>query len=285
MSINETIPLFDLPVDFLVDDNIRGNILQLYKMFPCQIKAGIFALCIKGEIKVTLNLHEYTVKENDFVVIIPGSFIQIHSASSDARVAFMGFSSNFIQAMNYWKYMTDHLSIALIHPIIPLPESNAAFFVDTFSLLTKAENGQIQLFNKQIISSIMDIFYNALKIIYENTFSDFKEDEKKKPREYAVLKEFLQLVFENYKQEHKVSFYANEIGLTLSHFCATIKKATGKTAQDIIREFIIMDAKAQLKNGDEKINKIAKSLGFSATAFNRFFLEYVKMTPLEYRNN
>lgn len=285
MSINETIPLFDLPVDFLVDDNIRGNILQLYKMFPCQIKAGIFALCIKGEIKVTLNLHEYTVKENDFVVIIPGSFIQIHSASSDARVAFMGFSSNFIQAMNYWKYMTDHLSIALIHPIIPLPESNAAFFVDTFSLLTKAENGQIQLFNKQIIASIMDIFYNTLKIIYENTFSDFKEDEKKKPREYAVLKEFLQLVFENYKQEHKVSFYANEIGLTLSHFCATIKKATGKTAQDIIREFIIMDAKAQLKNGDEKINKIAKSLGFSATAFNRFFLEYVKMTPLEYRNN
>lgn len=284
MSINETIPLFDLPVDFLVDDNIRGNILELYKMFPCQIKAGIFALCIEGEIKVTLNLHEYTVKKNDFVVIIPGSFIQIHSAGSQARVAFMGFSSNFIHAMNYWKYMTDHLSIALIHPIIPLPESNAAFFLDTFSLLTKAANGQIQLFNKQIITSIMDIFYNALKIIYENTFSDFKED-KKKPREYEVLKEFLQLVFENYKQEHKVSFYANEIGLTLSHFCATIKKATGKTAQDIIREFIIMDAKAQLKNGTDKINKIAKSLGFSATAFNRFFLEYAKMTPLEYRNS
>ena len=285
MSINETIPLFDLPVDFLVDDNIRGNILELYKMFPCQIKAGIFALCIEGEIKVTLNLHEYTVKKNDFVVIIPGSFIQIHSAGSQARVAFMGFSSNFIHAMNYWKYMTDHLSIALIHPIIPLPESNAAFFLDTFSLLTKAANGQIQIFNKQIISSIMDIFYNALKIIYENTFSDFKEDKKKRPREYEVLKEFLQLVFENYKQEHKVSFYANEIGLTLSHFCATIKKATGKTAQDIIREFIIMDAKAQLKNGTDKINKIAKSLGFSATAFNRFFLDYAKMTPLEYRNS
>ena len=254
-------------------------------MFPCQIKAGIFALCIEGEIKVTLNLHEYTVRKNDFVVIIPGSFIQIHSAGSQARVAFMGFSSNFIHAMNYWKYMTDHLSIALIHPIIPLPESNAAFFLDTFSLLTKAANGQIQLFNKQIITSIMDIFYNALKIIYENVFSDFKEEKKKRPREYEVLKEFLQLVFENYKQEHKVSFYANEIGLTLSHFCATIKKATGKTAQDIIREFIIMDAKAQLKNGSDKINKIAKSLGFSATAFNRFFLEYVKMTPLEYRNN
>ena len=285
MSINETIPLFDLPVDFLVDDNIRGNILELYKMFPCQIKAGIFALCIEGEIKVTLNLHEYTVRKNDFVIIIPGSFIQIHSAGSQARVAFMGFSSNFIHAMNYWKYMTDHLSIALIHPIIPLPESNAAFFLDTFSLLTKAANGQIQLFNKQIISSIMDIFYNALKIIYENIFSDFKEDKKKRPREYEVLKEFLQLVFENYKQEHKVSFYANEIGLTLSHFCATIKKATGKTAQDIIREFIIMDAKAQLKNGTDKINKIAKSLGFSATAFNRFFLEYAKMTPLEYRNS
>ena len=56
------------------------------------------------------------------------------------------------------------------------------------------------------------------------------------PREYEVLREFIRLAFEHYMTEHKATFYANEIGLSLSHFCATIKKATGKTVQDIIQE-------------------------------------------------
>ena len=73
--------------------------------------------------------------------------------------------------------------------------------------------------------------------------------------------------------EQKASFYASEIGVTLSHFCASIKKATGKTAQDILRELIITDAKAQLKSSSAKINKIAESLGFTASSFNISFLE------------
>lgn len=282
MRINETVPRYDIPVDYIMDNDVSGKILDFYKMFPAKIKAGVFAICMRGEVKVTLNLSEYTVRENDFVTIIPGSFMQIHYASEDTSVAFLGLSSSFINTIHFWKHITENLPNLLNNPVIHLPQETASFYKDAITLLIKAEDSPQKILNKEIMLHIVEVFYNSLATIYSQ-IQDFENN--KKPREYEILGEFIRLAFENYPNEHKATFYANEIGLTLSHFCATIKKATGKTAQDIIRELIINDAKAQLKSSDLKINKIAKSLGFSPTAFNRYFLEYVKMTPLEYRNS
>ena len=282
MSIQETIARFDSPIDYIVDDNITGQLLDLYKMFPCKIKAGIFAICTEGEVNVTLNLADYTVKKNDFIILIPGSFIQIHNASPTTCVSFVGFSSSFINNVNFWKNVTGNLSGVLNNPILKLDEDSSQFFKDLFSLLTKACAKDDTLINKEVMMSFTEIMYNTLGQIYDRTVG---AQNAKQPREYEILGEFLRLSFENYNVEHKASFYANEIGVTLSHFCASIKKATGKTAQDILRELIITDAKAQLKSSSAKINKIAESLGFTASSFNRYFLEYVKMTPLEYRNS
>ena len=282
MGLNDSFPLYDIPIDYIMDDAITGTILDMYKMFPAKIKAGVFAICLSGEVKATLNLSEYTVKENDFVTIIPGSLMQIHEVTPDTLIAFMGFSSSFINTINFWKNITTNLASIINNPIVTLKKETAEFYRDTVSLLIKAAESPDRLLNSVIMTHIVEIIYNTLSTVYAQNPQDGVE---KKPREYEVLREFIRLAFEHYMTEHKATFYANEIGLSLSHFCATIKKATGKTVQDIIQELIITDAKAQLKSSNIKINKIAKSLGFSPAAFNRYFLEYVKMTPLEYRNS
>ncbi len=281
MKLNDNFPLYDIPVDYIMDNDVSGEILNLYKMFPAKIKAGVFAICLKGEVKVTLNLEEYIVKANDFVTILPGSFLQIHEVSTGASIAFVGFSSSFINTIHFWKTISDKLALIINNPIVSLNQEYVSFFQDSITLLTRVADSPNSLLNSQIMTHIVEIFYLALEKIYSTTNN---LNTKKEPREYEILGKFIRLAFENYAKEHKATFYADEIGLTLSHFCATIKKATGKTAQEIIRELILNDAKAQLKTSDAKINKIAQSLGFSATGFNRYFLEYVKMTPLEYRN-
>ena len=48
MTTNESFPKFDLPVDFIADDSITGDILNYYGNFPCKIKAGVFVLCTEG---------------------------------------------------------------------------------------------------------------------------------------------------------------------------------------------------------------------------------------------
>ena len=57
------------------------------------------------------------------------------------------------------------------------------------------------------------------------------------------------------------------------------------TAQNIIMNLIIMDAKIQLKSSGVAVQDIARSLGFpSPTTFNRYFRTYTGMTPNDYRN-
>ena len=74
MIIDDALPKFDLPVDFVTDDSITGDILNQYGRFPCHIKAGVFVLCTRGTVRATINLSEYTITHNDFVTVLPGSF-------------------------------------------------------------------------------------------------------------------------------------------------------------------------------------------------------------------
>lgn len=281
-KVEEIIPRYDLPVDFIVDKSVDGSILNFYKQFPCKIKAGVFALCLTGEVKAIVNLSEVTAKANDLAIVIPGSFFQIISATPETKVAFIAFSSEFINNVDFWKLLTTNLSAILKHPVISLEEQKANFIINLISTIQQGVDIFPQLIDKESIKNILNTLYKTIQIIYEQTY---KQTDEKQPREFQILGEFIKLLFEMYHTERRVSYYADAVHLTQSHFCATIKKATGKTVQEIIREIIITDAKAQLKNTDVKINQIAGSLGFSSSAFNRYFAEYVKMTPLEYRNS
>ena len=67
MKIDVDLPKFDIPKDFIVGDGITGDILNMYGLFPCKIKAGVFAFCTRGTIRVTINLDEHTARANDFM--------------------------------------------------------------------------------------------------------------------------------------------------------------------------------------------------------------------------
>lgn len=278
IEIKDKMPKVDLPVELLVDDKINASILNVYSRYPCKIKAAIFALCISGEIDVTINLKKYTIRANEFVTILPDSFIQIHHASDDTRICFLGFSAQFITHIYFWKRISDFFILLINNPVVVLPETKVEVYRDTYSLMSRL--GDSIALTPSILQSIADLFLQVILEIYRAN----QVKRKTVSREQEIMGEFIQLAFENYHTEHQVTFYARAVGLSLSHFCATINKASGRTAQEIITHLIILDAKAQLKGSDLPVNQIAFSLGFTTpTTFNRYFRKYVGMTPEQYR--
>ena len=280
----EKLPLFDLPVDYLVYDNVNIEILNNYTQFPCRIQAGILAYLNQGCVKSTINLWEFEVKQSDFVVVMPGTFIQIREISPDTRISFIGFSSKFMQSNNFLKSMSKIAMPLFRNPVLTLEPETSELYSDAMSLLARAGRMESGPITPSVIKSIMDIFVESLsEVVAKQKVQNKRESQS---REHAVLSEFLQLAFENYREEHKISFYAHEVNLTLSHFCNVISKTTGMTPQEIIMNMIIMDAKTQLKGSDATVSKIAASLGFpTPTTFTRYFRTYTGMTPQEYRNS
>lgn len=281
MIIDDALPKFDLPVDFVTDDSITGDILNQYGHFPCHIKAGVFVLCTRGTVRATINLSEYTITHNDFVTVLPGSFIQIHEVSSDTRVCFAGFSSEFISRVSYVETYLDFLPMILDNPIMTLQEEVAQLYRNAFSLLIRAYSLPNTLDNKEILMSIFTIFFQGVGELYKRCKPTTNEPIK---REHELYRQFIQLLMTHYTQEHEVSFYAKKCGVTPAHFSGAIRKASGHSPLAIITGIIIMNAKVQLKSTRLPVKEIAFSLGFNNLSFfNKYFRKHVKMTPQEYR--
>ncbi|MCH5215775.1 MAG: AraC family transcriptional regulator [Muribaculaceae bacterium] len=279
------LPMFDLPLDFVSYDNINAQLLNFYTSFPCKIGALIVAYCIKGSVRARINLWDYTIKQGDFVLLTPGCFIQIHEASKDSQISFIGFSSSLLRTINFWK-KSSHVLIPIFKcPVISVQQEVASVYGDAIGLCSRLSEMDMVSMDPSLLENVLSIFIHAITTALERQNNTSTTEDKSPIREQQILAEFLQLAFENYREEHKLSFYAREVNLTLSHFCNVIRKVTGQTPQEIIQSLIIMDAQSQLKGTDLPVSKIAEMLGFSApTTFNRYFRTYTGMTPQEYRN-
>ena len=133
------IPKIDLPQDWVIGKLSIEDIglLNLYANYPCRLKAGIFVLCLGGEIEASINLTQLKVEPGSFITIMPGSILQIHRADGDLQIYFMGFSSDFLSQANSSKAVIDMHYIVKDNPVYKLKEKAQPLMKDYFELLLK----------------------------------------------------------------------------------------------------------------------------------------------------
>lgn len=282
-NMEANIQIFDIPTDFIAGDNITGDMLYRYVRFSCKMKAVLFAFCVEGSVHATINLSEYTIKKDDFITLTPDSFVQLNDVSPDAHFFYACFSQDFMENNNLVLTTVRLLPILAENPVICLSEDLSQLYQDIFKPLIHAYSLPCTLENKEIIKSVFTIFMQGTAELYKN---HGKWKSALHSRSKVMCREFIKLVMSNYTKQRSVAFYAEHLGVTVSHFCSTIKKETGKTALEIITAIVMMDIKAQLKSTELPIKEIAFSLGFNNMSFfNRYFKRHTGMTPQEYRNS
>ena len=76
--MESNIPKYDLPVDYIVGEGFAKDLLKSYKNFPCKIESGLFILCIKGTMEVTINTNTHHISENDLITLPPNCILEVH---------------------------------------------------------------------------------------------------------------------------------------------------------------------------------------------------------------
>ncbi|MES1218508.1 MAG: AraC family transcriptional regulator [Bacteroidota bacterium] len=101
---------------------------------------------------------------------------------------------------------------------------------------------------------------------------------------YTTLRNFQKLVNENYVKLKLPSEYASVLYVTPNYLNALCRDLLGKSAGEIIRDRIMLEAKRLLINADISINEIATQLNFQDNSyFTKFFKKYAGKTPEEFR--
>lgn len=281
MNMENELPKIDLPEDVLVDVLTDSVILNLYAHFPCRIKAEILVLCKKGDIDASINLVDYHVSDNSFLVVLPGSIFQVNQIRGDVEIYFAGFSSDFLRTINPVKSLLDITYSIKHNPVVPLKEEMVELIEDYFKL-GKRTKERFKLSNRELSRHLYYCLIYAISSLYSNR----KMDTGNLSPAERISQDFGQLVLDNYTKEKNVAFYASKLGITAAYLSTIVKQTTGRTCMEIISNMVIMDAKAQLKSTNLPIYQIADSLNFNNVSFfGKYFKRYVGVSPQEYRNS
>ena len=278
--MNANLPQLDLPRDYVVGNDITEAILNFYKQ-TCRLKAGIFVLCVEGNLRASINLTEYTLKPNDFITLMPGSIIQFCEQKESFRLSFIGFSSEFMDCVNMIKSTMSALPTIYENPIISLSEDRADFINDYFHLLERVQAKEKSI-NREMVKHILLTMIHGISDLYQGE----SWPNKITTRSDEIHKKFIQLVMKNYTSKRQTAFYASQLSISPQHLCMIIKQKTGRSVSDIIADMIIMDAKSQLMATDLTIQEISYSLNFpNVSFFGKYFKRYVGVSPQKFRNS
>jgi AraC-like DNA-binding protein len=101
---------------------------------------------------------------------------------------------------------------------------------------------------------------------------------------HQVVRRFKKMVSERCPGERGVTRYAEALGITAGHLNETVKAVTGRTAGQLIREEVMLEAKRLLAHGHLTTAEIAYHLKFADPSyFGRFFRRETGQSPGAFR--
>lgn len=250
---------------------------------PFSFNGIVFVLCLKGEGRLRIDLKEYNSKENSMLTILPNQIVEPIDNSDDFFIELLAFSSDYLVDIFVLKDFNLPGKISQ-SPMLNISEKDIqnllkyhSFIIEIFN--NKKESIHFELIIKGLLHSLL----MELVIIYTE-LGDREVKRKTSRRREDIVKIFLELLKDHYKEGRSASYYADKMFITPKYLSATLKKVTGRSINAWIEDAVILGTKILLKSTNLTILQISEELNFpNSSYFNRFFKKNTGITPGDYR--
>lgn len=257
--------------------------------YPFRFDGILLVWCIKGHLKMSVNLNEYDVTENKIFVCVPGNIFKLNEIvgdSSELHYVCLAMSKEFAseQKVDVSKLFSKGLSM-MDDPSVTLTDAEAEIMAEHIKLMGRITCSDMT-YRKDCLMSLWASMRYVIAGLVDRRAEYENEVQETTNRNKILFDQFIRLVA-NYHTEHRnVGFYADKLCLTPKYLSKLIKSATGRSAPEWIDAYVILEAKNLLKYSNESIKEIVYRLNFpNQSVFYKFFKARTGMTPSEYRNS
>jgi AraC family transcriptional regulator, transcriptional activator of pobA len=144
-----------------------------------------------------------------------------------------------------------------------------------------AEKKETEIVNNEWIA----VKIIELLIYGERLFEQEQSLEANQPSINSIQR-FVELLDQFFSKEHSVKFYADQLAMHPNNLNALIKKHTGLSAKESIRNRILLETKHLLHSTRLPIKEISDQMGFrDPNYFNTFFKRAENQSPGNYRSS
>ncbi|RBL93841.1 AraC family transcriptional regulator [Chitinophaga flava] len=250
--------------------------------FPHRHSFYHLAFFTKGKGAHTIDFERFPVQAGQLYFMIPG---QVHSWFFEGQVegyvvnVAASFFNSFLQDAGYVERFP-FFSGASAEGVVMLPaEASTEVEVLFEKMLLEIEATEAYSYD-MLRLLLLEMFVKVSRVTRK---SDTRQEP---PYNYVLLSNFRKLVEQHYMQMRLPKEYAAMLYVTPNYLNAFCRHMLGKSAGEIIRDRVILEAKRLLINADTSIATIAYQLNFADNSyFTKFFKKYEGMTPEEFRKN
>lgn len=274
MVYNEQMGLFD----------VQGE--NQFQKGSIDTQHTVSLLMLKGEI---------SIQTSDKRTVIPApayiEFIEPHQWSDlKTDINFEGCllivqRELFLQAAEYIRpKVTPYIYRHVQEPFLTLEKEDISRISILLNILrhtlTQKNNNFLHEILENTLRSLVLEVWNIIFRIYKQG----NEEESISTQWDDTLPRFLYLMHTNCRYHHTVKWYAEQLCVSSDALSAKLKKTYRKTANQLICESLIEEAKVCLLNPANSIQDVAEKLSFSDQAsFSKFFKRYCGMSPSQFK--
>ena len=254
-------------------------------LFPCRIDAFIVGIGTRGETTISLNLNEYTLRENTLFMIAPQNIIQAH-ANGTLEGHMVVVSSQFLQRMNIdMKHLMPLMLQLSAHPSIDISARESEELCRFIALMEHEIEAPTSAFADRIVSNLFMATLYKIGTTVEHYLEAHPEPANRKPdRAENYFRRFLQELSRHYKTERSVGFYAQQLCITPKYLTTLVKQVSKKSVSEWIEIYVVLEAKTLLKYSNLSIQEIAYTLNFpNQSFFGSYFKRNTGMSPSQYK--
>jgi AraC family transcriptional regulator, transcriptional activator of pobA len=142
--------------------------------------------------------------------------------------------------------------------------------------------GELKSFRKDATPSLRASLYQLLVLLNRWYVAQHGEPDDASPNPF--VERFRRLVERDFRRRHRVSDYADQLGLTPGHLSTLCRAHTQRSAGATIRARIVAEARKLLLYSDLSAAAVGDKLGFEDPAyFARFFRRETGVVPTQFR--
>lgn len=272
--------------DIFMADNLNGEFNGDYentlKYLPGKLQIFVCIICLEESISFTLNGKHFCIRQNDVLIIPPGVIAENVDFDDKVRLIVFAFSYNG-ESVLPGSRMTVRMAYRMIGTSnaihLHLSDENTKSVREFYCAGRK-------LFNTvpdELLPDAIQGFIDTIACSYLGMFPQSQQD-KISNRDDELLTRFIGLLNREATFNRSVTSYAGKLCVSPKYLSRVIRKVSGKKPESLIRERVILEAKALLIDRTLSIGQIADILHFpNPSFFGSYFKASTGMTPGDYR--
>ncbi|MBR5274276.1 MAG: hypothetical protein IKU33_03430, partial [Bacteroidales bacterium] len=195
-------------------------------------------LCMRGRAIFKIRIHEFEISRGSYMLIRANDPFQVVEVSDDFHIDVVRVGES-VFSMSYDDVLKKRLELLSIQrPTSKISARKTMMFHIIHSYLKVLMKERNDFYRDMILYEYVKIFLYEACHILDDTASQSNLGKKDR----NITSQFFQNVDRYYKENRKVEYYAQLIGITPKHLAHIIKKTTGKYPSEWLENYAILES-------------------------------------------